>query len=37
MKTLSVILHVLRIVLDVVIVIMSLITIRDILASRKEK
>ena len=37
MKTLSTVLNVVGVVLDVAIVIMSIITIRHILATRKEK
>ena len=37
MKTLNTALHVVEIVLDAAVVVMSIITIRHILASRKEK
>lgn len=37
MKTLSAVLNVVEIVLDVAVAVMSIITIRHILASRKEK
>ena len=37
MKTLSIVLNIVRIALDVAIAIMSIITIRHILATRKEK
>ena len=37
MKTLSTVLNVVEILLDAAVVVMSIITIRHILASRKEK